>query len=184
MQLVQPIKDLAPDVDVIGPIPYLAQQTLIDAANAHGMRYYLKNGYVDELSDEAISVLVANAATATSPFSQITFQHYQGAVSRLPADATAHSHRDAKFIFFTITEWTDPTEDGEHIAWTRRFAAAMQPFLRGAYVNFLGADEDDRVRSAYDGETYNRLAALKAKYDPDNLFRLNANIKPLAEATA
>jgi hypothetical protein len=178
MRAVQPIKDLAPAVDVIGPMPYLAQQTMLDAANAHGMRYYLKNGYVDELSDDAIDALVANAATMTSPFSQITFQHYQGAVSRLPADSTAYSHRNAKFIFFTIAEWVDPAEDEVHVAWTRGFAQAMHPFLHGAYVNFLGADEDDRIRSAYGDETYNRLAALKAKYDPENLFALNANIKP------
>jgi FAD/FMN-containing dehydrogenase len=72
----------------------------------------------------------------------------------------------------------DPAEDEVHVAWTRGFAQAMHPFLHGAYVNFLGADEDDRIRSAYGDETYNRLAALKAKYDPENLFALNANIKP------
>jgi FAD/FMN-containing dehydrogenase len=182
MRAVQPIKDLAPAVDVIGPMPYLAQQTLIDAANAHGMRYYLKNQYMDELSDAAINVMLDSAATLTSPFTQITFQHYQGAVSRLPTDATAYSHRDAKFIFFTVAEWTDPAEDATHIAWTRNFAEGMRPFSRGAYINFLGADEDDRLRSAYSPETYSRLAALKAKYDPDNVFHLNANIRPGAES--
>ena len=186
MRAVAPIKELAPTVDVLGPMPYLALQTMIDEPNAPGQRFYVKTEYMDTLSDEAIDVLIANAETMSSPFTQITFQHYGGgAIGRRPAGATAFNHRDAKFIFFVIGVWHSPAEDDVHIAWTRQFAAAMHPFSRGdAYVNFLGADDADRIKAAYPAETYDRLATLKAKYDPDNLFHLNTNITPAAGTTA
>jgi len=178
MQAVQPIKDLAPTVDMIGPIPYLAQQTLIDEANAKGMRYYLKNQFMNELSDEAIDVLLSFAESAPSPFTQTTFQHYRGAIARQPDDASAYSHRNAKFVFFTIAEWLNATDDASNIDWARRFGEAMRPFSSGMYVNFMGVDEDDKARGAYSPETYRRLAEIKARYDPENLFRMNHNIKP------
>jgi FAD/FMN-containing dehydrogenase len=179
MRAVQPIKDLAPAVDMLGPIPYVVLQTLIDEPNAPGRRYYGKTEYVEELSDEIIDILVASAATMPSPFTQLTFQHYGGgAIGALPADATAFNHRDAKFVFFVISAWMSAQDDADNIAWARSLAGALHPFSSGAYVNFLGPDDDDRIKAAYPPETYARLAALKAKYDPENLFRLNANIPP------
>jgi FAD/FMN-containing dehydrogenase len=179
MKAVAPIKALDPAVDLLGPLPYLAQQTLIDEPNAPGQRYYVKTEFLDELSDEAIDVLVANGEAAPSPFSQITFQHYGGAINARPADSTAYNHRDAKFIFFVISAWHSPEDDDANIAWTRQFAGAIHPFARGdAYVNFLGSDDGDRLKAAYPRETYERLAALKATWDPENLFQFNHNIPP------
>lgn len=180
MRAVAPIKALAPAVDLLGPIPYVVQQTLIDEPNAPGQRYYVKTEYLDALPDGAIDTLLAHAASMTSPHTQITFQHYGGgAIAQRSEGETAYRHRDAKFIFFAITAWHSADEDDTHIAWTRQFGTAMKPFARGdAYVNFLGADDADRVKAAYPAESYDRLVALKAKYDPENLFRLNLNIPP------
>ena len=107
-----------------------------------------------------------------------TLQHYGGAVSRLPDDATAFSQRDRTMNLFTVTSWTDPAEDERHIARTREFFDAIRPFSRGSYLNFIGADDDQQVRSAYSPQAYQRLVALKNKYDPTNLFRHNTNINP------
>ncbi|HZU14743.1 MAG TPA: FAD-binding oxidoreductase [Chloroflexota bacterium] len=178
LRAVQPIKDLAPAADVIGPIPYLAQQTLLDAVYPHGHRYYTRTDFLDGLSDEGIEILTAAADAMSAPFSTITFQHYLGAVNALPADATAYSHRDAKFTIFTLAQWASAADDAENIGWCRRLAEAMRPYSRGAYVNFLGADETDRLRAAYRPETLERLQTLKRTYDPQNLFRLNLNINP------
>jgi FAD/FMN-containing dehydrogenase len=109
----------------------------------------------------------------------VAFQHLGGAVSRVDEDATAFSHRDTAFALAIQTAWLDPAELEKHIRWTREFWMAMQPFsVGGTYVNFLSADDgEDRVKAAY-GAKYERLVALKNKYDPTNLFRLNQNIKP------
>ena len=178
MKAVAPIKALEPAVDLLGPLPYLAQQTLIDEPNAPGQRFYVKTEYLDEMPDDVIEILLSNAETAPSPFSQITFQHYGGAIEQRPAGETAYNHRDSQFIFFVIATWHSAVDDDINIAWTRAFADAMHPFSRGAYVNFLGADDTDRIKAAYPPETYARLAALKATYDPHNLFHLNTNISP------
>jgi FAD/FMN-containing dehydrogenase len=178
MRVVQPIKNQRPAADLIGPMPYLAQQTLLDPAFPKGLRYYAKSDFLEGLTDEVIDAVVRYGTTMTSPLTSVTLQHYGGEVGHLPNDATAFSQRDRTMNLFTVTAWTDPEEDERHIAWTREFFEAIRPYSRGAYLNFLGADEDQRLRSACRPEAYERLVALKNKYDPTNLFRHNTNISP------
>jgi FAD/FMN-containing dehydrogenase len=179
MRVVQPIKDFGPPAaDVIGPIPYVAHQQLFDWIFPAGNRYYIKSELVDELSDGFIDAFVPRATNPSSPLSLSTIQHYGGVVARRAADATAYGHREANYAITLGPGWTDPAEDDMHIAWVREFFDAMQPFAHGVYVNFLSQEDTDRVRAAYAPEIYDRLQALKRKYDPTNLFRVNHNIAP------
>jgi FAD/FMN-containing dehydrogenase len=178
---VQPLKEFgSPLADLIGPKPYIALQTMFDAGAPPGNQYYLKSEYLRGLSDDAIDIIAAHGARITSPLSIAAFFHLGGAVSRVGEDETAFSHRDAAFALNIQASWLDPEESEEHIRWTRDFWTAMQPFSTGGvYVNFLSEDEgEDRVRAAYGAANYERLVALKNKYDPTNFFRLNQNIKP------
>jgi len=167
-----------PAVDVIGEMPYLALQTMFDPGAPAGLRNYWKSSYLDELSDGAIEVLVAAAGRATSPFSAIHIHQMGGAVARVPAEATAFANRGAAFVSNIIAQWEAPEHDEENIAWAREHFARLEPHARGAYVNFLGEEGATRTRAAYGEATYRRLAALKRRYDPDNVFRLNQNIVP------
>jgi FAD/FMN-containing dehydrogenase len=177
---VRPLKAFGtPVVDLIGPQPFTAHQTLLDATQPPGRQCYWKSEYLPGLSDEAIETSIAYAASITSPFSLAQFFQLGGAAGRISAGDTAYRHRAAQFVHLIASAWEDPAESERHIAWTREFWAAMQPLSAGGgYVNFISADEgEDRVRAAY-GPNYERLVALKRQYDPTNLFRVNQNIKP------
>jgi hypothetical protein len=178
--VVQPLKDLKPDLDHIGPMPYTAFQAALDGFAPEGMRSYWRGEHMGGLSDEAIDTLLAHGTPLTEaapPFSQtIVFRIGQG-VAAVPEEATAFSHRDANYLFHPISMWNDAVDDERLIAVNRAFADAMRPFSTGsAYLNFT--PEADRVAGAYGEEKYRRLVALKDKYDPDNVFRLNQNIAP------
>jgi FAD/FMN-containing dehydrogenase len=178
--VVQPLKDLGPEVDLIQPMPYTAFQAILDPSAPPGMRNYWRGEYMSRLPDEAIDTFVTHApdvAAAGMPLSQmIIFRIGQG-VTAISDDATAFSHRDADYLFHPISVWENPADDGRVIAANRAFADAMRPFGTGAaYLNFT--PETDRIRDAYGDAKYERLVALKDKYDPDNLFRGNQNIKP------
>jgi FAD/FMN-containing dehydrogenase len=179
-QVLQPLKDLGPEVDLIQPMPYTAFQAILDPSAPKGLRNYWKGEYLTGLTDEAIDTFVEHApgqATIAPPFNQsIIFRIGQG-VTAVPDDATAFSHRDADYMFHPISCWENPDDDEKVIAANRAFADAMRPFSTGAaYLNFTA--EVDRVRDAYGEQKYERLVELKDKYDPENLFRLNQNIKP------
>jgi FAD/FMN-containing dehydrogenase len=163
---------------MIGAVPYVAQQSLLEAAMPPNVRNYWKADFVPEMSAGVIEVAVSSYARAVSPMSALLFFPIHGRASRIAADATAYPHR--RGIHFGIYAlWTDPAEDGQHTAWVRQTWDAVQPYVPGGvYVNELGEDEgDNRVQAAYAGN-YERLREIKRKYDPDNLFCLNANIKP------
>ena len=114
-----------------------------------------------------------------SPFSKILLPHMGGAMARVPHDETAYVHRDAHYLMNINAMWTNPSESDAHIAWARELWSAIQPHSAGGvYVNFLSNEGEERVKAAYDRPTYERLVALKNKYDPTNFFRLNQNIKP------
>ena len=180
LRVVQPIKEFGPPgADLIGPMPYAVHQSLLDPILPPHLRYYVKSVFLDELSDEALETLVDCSAGMTSPLSLVTLQQYRGVVSRVEPDATAYAYRNAAFAVTMGAAWTEPAEDDIHIAWSRDFYAAMLPLSHGVYVNFMGMGEgEDRVRAAYGDKTYERLVALKNKYDPTNLFRVNHNIRP------
>jgi FAD/FMN-containing dehydrogenase len=178
-EAVAPLRAFTPPaIDMVGPMPYTAVQQLFDAGTPPGLQVYLKSDYFDDLSDEVIEVLVTNAANVTSPMSVVIIFPMGGAVGRVAKEATAFSYRDAGYDYVVYSIWADPSESERHIRWTREFGAAMQPFSTGVYVNELGNEGEDRVRAAYGNQTYQRLVALKNRYDPTNFFRLNQNIRP------
>jgi FAD/FMN-containing dehydrogenase len=167
-----------PAVDLIGPMPYTVVQQMFDAGQPAGMQVYVKSAHLVDLRDEVIEALVDHAARVTSPLSALIVLPMGGAVARVPAGATAFSHRAAPFDYVCYSQWTDPAEHDRHVRWARDLAEAMRPYAHGVYVNELGDLGDDVVREAYPPETYARLVVLKNKYDPTNMFRFNQNIKP------
>jgi hypothetical protein len=173
----------APLVDLISPMPYAAFQGALDDSVLHGWHYYWKATNLACLSDDAIAVIADHAYTASSPRSYAAMFHFGGAVARVPYDATAYAGRDVAHNIIIDGVWL-PDEAGAHAAaetaWVRRFFQALQPHCAaGVYVNFLDSDDDTRrVREAYGDRTYRRLAEVKAKYDPDNAFHHNKNIRP------
>ena len=179
LKAVEPLKAFGtPVVDMIGAVPYVAQQSLLEAAMPPNVRNYWKADFVPDVSAGVIDDAVSSYAQAVSPMSALLFFPIHGRASRIAADATAYPHR--RGIHFGIYAlWTDPAEDRQHTAWVRQTWDAVQPYVPGGvYVNELGEDEgDNRVEQAYAGN-YERLREIKRKYDPDNLFCLNANIKP------
>jgi FAD/FMN-containing dehydrogenase len=183
-ELVRPIKAMGPPAaDAIGVMPYTALQSMLDAGAPAGLLNYWKGAYLDELSDAAIETLVEHGARMGSPLCQLHVHQMGGAVARVAPEATAYSHRRAGFAVNVVGMWGDPSESDRHTGWARATAAALAPFATGGvYVNFLGDEGEQRVRAAYSEGTYARLAELKAKYDPENVFRLNQNIRPRARA--
>ncbi|MEO5999842.1 MAG: FAD-binding oxidoreductase [Chitinophagaceae bacterium] len=177
--VLKPLREFGtPVADLIGPIPYIQMQTLLDAAAPHGNRYYWKSNFMEELSDESIDVIFSYADAMPSPLSLVLLEYYGGASSREPEGGTAFPHRLSQFDLVIASNWIDRQEDERNISWTRNFWEAIQPYSsHKVYVNTLGVEGDERVKEAY-GASYPRLAALKRKYDPNNLFRLNQNIKP------
>jgi FAD/FMN-containing dehydrogenase len=179
---VEPLRAFGPPtLDLISPMPYAALQQLFDAAVPFGLhQVYEKSDHLAGLSDEVIDTFVTHTAAVTSPLSVVLLLPLGGAVSRVGEQDTAFGHRDTTYDYEIICMWTDPGESEQHIKWARDFWTAMQPFSVGVYVNQLGNEGEDRIRAAYPPTTYERLVALKNKYDPTNLFRMNQNIKPTA----
>ena len=180
-RLVAPIKQFGPPVmDVIGPMPYLAQQALIEAAMPPNVLNYWKAEFLRDVSGGLIDVAVDAYASAPSPLSSILFYPIRGAASRVSPDDTAFPHRRG-YHFGIYSLWTDPSQNDQNIAWVRQTWTGVQSFVSGGvYVNELGEDDGvDRVEMAF-GPNYDRLQRIKAKYDPNNVFRLNANIAPMA----
>jgi FAD/FMN-containing dehydrogenase len=176
---VEPIRRFGPPAaEHLGPAPYLGLQSMFDESAPPGMYNYWKSHYLRALDDAAIDTILTHAAAMPAPFSQIHLQQTGGAVARVSDDATAFGHRDAAFVLNIIGMWTDPSETERTIQWVRDFWSAMEPFSTGVYVNFLGDEGDDMVKAAYDAEDYRRLVELKRRYDPENVFRFNQNIKP------
>ncbi|MFN8470246.1 MAG: FAD-binding oxidoreductase [Caldilineaceae bacterium] len=182
-QLVRPLKEFGkPIVDLIGPKPYTAHQTLFDAGVPNGNQYYWKSEYLPSIADEAIETVIHFCERPSSPQTLVVLFQLGGAISRAAADITAVAHRDAAYVLNIASNWTDCENSDTHKKWTLSFWEAMQPHAAGGvYVNFLSQDEGEvRVRSAY-GTNYGRLVALKNKYDPSNFFNLNQNIRPNAQ---
>ncbi len=176
---IEPLRKFgSPIADMVSRMPYPAMQQMIDVIAPYGLRSYWKARFLKHLPDEAIERFVEFANTATSPRSLAILEHAHGAVGRVPTEATAFPTRRAPYDFVVIGAWTEAAEDGRHIDWTRRFFAAMEPWAEGtAYVNALDQDDSARIAEAY-GPNYDRLRAVKAKYDPENRFRRNQNILP------
>ena len=181
-RILRPLRQFGPPAaDQIAAMPYVQQQGLLEAGFPLGLQNYWKSSFLHELSDEAIAVAIEAFRRVPSPTSAIAFEQLGGAVARVAEADTAFGHRDAPYNFLVVSSWPDAADNATHIDWTRSVAHAMQPFFAaGVYVNYLGHEADegrDRIRAAYGLAKYDRLIALKKKYDPSNLFRVNQNIR-------
>jgi FAD/FMN-containing dehydrogenase len=162
----------------IGVQPYVQWQQAFDPLLTPGSRNYWKSHNFTELSDGALDSMIEFAGKLPTPQCEIFIGLIAGAANRVPANAMAYGHRDAKFVLNVHGRWDTAADDEKGIAWAREFFKASAPFASGgAYINFMTADEGDRVAAAY-GKNYERLAQIKRKYDPENVFHLNQNIKP------
>jgi len=178
---VAPLRALGePIADVIGPHPFAGWQAAFDPLLTPGARNYWKSHDFVELSNGAIDAMLAYSGRLPSPECEIFIGHLGAAVNRVAADATAYPHREANFVMNAHTRWQDAAQDKECVQWARDLFEATKPFATGGvYVNFLTDDEADRLPGAY-GANLERLKAVKAKYDPENLFQVNQNIAPAA----
>jgi FAD/FMN-containing dehydrogenase len=165
-------------MDAMGPITYCQQNGLIDPSVPRGALNYWKSQFLTDLTDDCIDAIVDAFAACQSPMSQIVIEHLHGAACRVPVTDTACAVRASGYNVVIISQWMDPRENDTHIEWCRTTYSKLEPYLKTLrYVNYLGHDEDDTLALAY-GPNYSRLRDLKAKFDPDNVFHVNVNIKP------
>jgi FAD/FMN-containing dehydrogenase len=178
-KLLGSLRSLGAEPDAIAPMAYRTLQAAADEGYPPRQQHYWKSGYITEIDDGLIEVLLDFVARMPSPASGVGLQQLHGAAARVDPAATAFPHRGDRFDCLILSQWPDPADCERNVAWTSELFDALGPFLAtGVYVNSLGDEGDDRVRQAY-GCNYDRLAALKTEYDPTNLFRHNQNIKPL-----
>jgi FAD/FMN-containing dehydrogenase len=177
---LRPVKALGPSADLLGPMPYNVLQTMLDPTAPAGQRQYWKSGYLRSLEPAFLTTLLEWSDRKPVPFGQVHLHQMGGAVARIGRQATAFAHRDAAFTLNIIGTWDRADEDEAGIAWARGAFGAVAPWTDGVYVNFLGSEGEDRIRDAYGSATYARLARLKRRLDPDNIFHLNQNIRPAA----
>ena len=180
-QVIQPLREFdTPIADLSGPVSWLEAQSFFDPDYPDGRLYYWKSTYLDRLSDEAVKVLVAQAQERPSPDSSVDVWYLGGAYSRVGADETAVGRRDAEVMIGLESNWSEPGDSEANIRWTRETFARLRPFSSGgSYVNFGGYAEEsgEVVRDVY-ADNLDRLSAIKKRYDPTNLFRVNHNIRP------
>ena len=175
---VKPFRDLGPVADQVQEMPYPALQSMLDDGFPSGLHVYWRSDFLKGLPDEALDTLVDRFNAITSPLSALLIEQFGGAVARVPADETAFAQRDAMFNLAIISRWSDAATAATHTDWARQTSAAIRPFASGGvYVNYLGEEGADRIKAAY-GPKYEKLVAVKKKYDPKNLFRVNQNIQP------
>jgi len=178
-KLIAPVRAFGtPHGEHLGVQPYVAWQKAFDPLLTPGARNYWKSHNFTELADGALDSIIEFAGKLPSPQCEIFIGLIAGASNRIAPDAMAYGHRDAKFVLNVHGRWDEAKDDPKCIGWAREFFKASAPYASaGAYVNFMTAEEGDRVAAAY-GANYDRLVQIKKRYDPDNIFHLNQNIKP------
>lgn len=179
-QALAPLRSAGPKIaEHVGPMPYPALQSAFDALLPRGLQHYWKADFVSELSDEAIAVHAERGPTVPCVNSAVHIYPIDGAVHDVEAEATAFAHRDAKYALNIAGIWPDPKDNNTNIKWVRDYYAAAHPHsgYEGGYTNFTSEDDERRVRANY-GKSFDRLAEVKRRWDPDNLFRLNQNVEP------
>lgn len=180
--VVGPLKRLGPPaVDLVQPMPYVAFQAILDPTAPWGLHVYARGEHLTGLTDEVIDAMLDYGAeiSSSSPWSQTIIFRHGGAVARVPDGATAFSHRADAYLAHPIAAWENPADTDRHLDWIRRYSAALRPATTGGvYLNFEPDGDEEEMRAGYGTEKYARLAALKARWDPRNLFHFNQNIKP------
>jgi FAD/FMN-containing dehydrogenase len=177
--MLKPIHDVAPVVaELVGPMPYPALNSAFDALYPPGLQHYWKANFVKEITDDVIEAHLKFGPKAPTVHSTMHLYPINGAVRRVPSDATAFGHRDANFATVIVGCWPDPADSEANIKWVRDYSDATAPLSEeGGYINFMAADDQGRVPANY-GANYDRLVEVKRAYDPGNLFHLNQNIAP------
>ena len=180
-KMIQPFLDVVEPVGAfVGPMPYPALNTAFDELLPAGLQHYWKASFARDLTDDAIAVHAEYGAKVPSIQSAVHLYPINGAVQRVGADDTAFAYRDVNFSPVIAGMWDNPADNADNIAWVRAYYEALLPYsAEGGYINFMDGDDQDRITSNYRGH-YDRLAAIKATYDPTNLFHLNQNIRPAA----
>jgi FAD/FMN-containing dehydrogenase len=178
-KVLAPLRNFGtPILDAIQPMPFTAMQTMLDGAFPDRSHNYWKSAFLKELTDDVIDILVAHGNRMASPHSSIVLEFYGGAMGRIASDATAFAQRQAEYNIGIMSQWLDAKGGEKHMRLARAAYDALQPFATGRYLpNFVSEENPDQIRAAF-GNNYERLAALKAKYDPANFFSLNQNVKP------
>jgi len=175
----KPLKDFGPPIaDLLGPIPYVALQSLLDPLYGPGASNYFRSGFLSRLGADVTAVVRSFVDRRPAGLmSEFHVHHMGGAIDDVPVDGTAYAGRGAPYVWNIVCRWENPADGDANIAWARELGAALEPFSTGqSYVNFIG--DADQVRAAYPPATYARLAQVKDRYDPENVFHLNQNITP------
>jgi FAD/FMN-containing dehydrogenase len=181
LKAMQPLRELAePVADLFGEMPYVQMQGLIDDLYPRGTKAYMKAGYMSDLDDHAIETLVSHHQDeAIAPSAELHIHHFGGAVARVGDEETAYGERQAPYVLNLLGFSHDDGGMEPHSEWANRVYGDLEPSLTGgAYINFLSSEGEERVKAAYGAEKFDRLQALKDRYDPTNLFHLNQNVPP------
>jgi FAD/FMN-containing dehydrogenase len=178
-KVIKPLRDVArPVAELIGPMPYPALNSAFDGLVPPGLQHYWKANFLEELSDEQIQVQLEHGPKVPTVNSTVHLYSINGGAHRVAPDETAFAHREATFATVIAGMWPDPADNEKNIKWVRDFSDASTRYGEAAgYINFMAGDDQDRIKENYGGN-YDRLVEIKRKYDPDNLFHLNQNIKP------
>ncbi|HEY1008382.1 MAG TPA: BBE domain-containing protein, partial [Sphingobacteriaceae bacterium] len=179
MEAFKPIRDFkTPALDLVGPIPHPALQSMFDALYPTGLQWYWRADFVNDLPEEAIGQHLRFGEALPSMHSTMHLYPVNGAAGRVGRQDTAWNFRDATWSMVIVGVDPDPANRDKITTWTKEYWEALHPYSAGgAYVNFMMEEGEDRVKATY-GENYDRLVAVKNKYDPENLFRVNQNIRP------
>ena len=179
-RLLKPLRQFGrPLIDLVKVRPYPDWQKALDPAWGNGFRNQWVGHYLPELTDAAAETMLEHVTKVTSPFTDVKLAHLGGAVARVGENDTAFGNRESRYALVIQTRWKNPKEDSRQLAWTQQFFDAMKPHSTGkVYVNFVADEGEARIADAYNARSFARLRAIKAKYDPGNLFRMNQNIRP------
>jgi FAD/FMN-containing dehydrogenase len=179
IEAIAPLRELRPEVDLSGPMAYADFQCMID--DPPGFRQYWSGDYHDSFPDDAVDVFAKYGSDRPSLMTQQLLAPWGGAVGAVAEDATPLAHRSARWVTHPFATWERPEETEANIAWVRAFREDIARYTNGGvYLNFIGAEGQDRIRAAYGEEKYARLARIKGRFDPENVFRGNQNIEPAA----
>lgn len=178
-ELMQPIRDFGETIgDGTGVLPWVGWQSAFDGLVDHGARNYWKSHHMKNLDDDCIDIILDYASKMPSDECEVFIPHMEGAPSRVDSGDTAFSHRSTPFVMNIHTRWRDAADDAKAMQWARGLFADTKPYSHGVYVNFISDLDGNRAKEAYTPEVWDRLVKVKTKWDPDNLFRMNMNIKP------